>query len=128
MEKQNWVSLWIGTAKSTRALEKYVEGEYSDDGDYSRSQFERDFRIDFFDEDFIETKHCRKPTRSLRRLLRDCSSHEAIIDQFVAIVGEELTNEAMSVVLLYNFLFRGRTVNSVSEAVSLRFVGTARYR
>ena len=56
MEKEGYVSLWIGNIKSDDELMAYVELEYTDDGDCIPSKFLKDFSIDIddFDEDFIE--------------------------------------------------------------------------
>ncbi|WP_283945568.1 immunity 22 family protein [Bacillus subtilis] len=57
MERQNFVSLWIGSINDDESLSKYVELDYNEDeGDFLPSQFLIDFDIDIdeLDEDFIE--------------------------------------------------------------------------
>ena len=40
MERQNYVSLWIGSIKDNESLSKYVELVYNEDeGDFLPSQF-----------------------------------------------------------------------------------------
>ena len=56
MEREGYVSLWIGSAKSDDELWEYAQMIYTEDGDYLPSQFLKDFDIDEdeFDEDFME--------------------------------------------------------------------------
>lgn len=49
MEKEGYVSLWIGNIKSDDELMAYVELEYTDDGDCIPSKFLKDFSIDIDD-------------------------------------------------------------------------------
>ena len=46
MEREGYVSLWIGIIDSDLELSKYLELGYTDDGDYIPSQFLTDFNID----------------------------------------------------------------------------------
>ena len=57
MEKEGYVSLWIGNLESDEKLLEYVELVYTDDGEWLPSQFLQDFNIDIddFNEDCIES-------------------------------------------------------------------------
>ena len=45
MEREGYVSLWIGNIKSDDELIAYVELEYTDDGDCIPSKFLKDFSM-----------------------------------------------------------------------------------
>ncbi|MEC2020254.1 immunity 22 family protein [Bacillus velezensis] len=75
MERQNYVSLWIGSIKDNESLSKYVELVYNEDeGDFLPSQFLIDFDIDIddLDEDFIE-KVAHENSRNNLPALIGCS-------------------------------------------------------
>ena len=57
MEREGYVSLWIGNSKSDEELLEYVELVYTDDGDWLPSQFLQDFNIDINDFDEIGRAH-----------------------------------------------------------------------
>lgn len=56
MEKQGYISLWVGHIVNEEELNEYLELIYTDEGELLPSGFLRDFHIDLdeIDEDFIE--------------------------------------------------------------------------
>lgn len=107
MEKEGCVSLWIGNIKSDDDLMKYVELEYSDNGDYNPSDFLKDFNIDMdeFDEDFIERICHKNKVDSIEELISGCSYEEFIIPRIENKIGKRLQEKVNSAILLYNFDF-----------------------
>ena len=81
MEKEGYVSLWIGNIKSDDELMAYVELEYTDDGDCIPSKFLKDFSIDIddIDEDFIERVCHENKVSSISELISGCSYEEIIL-------------------------------------------------
>ena len=81
MEKEGYVSLWIGNSKSDEELLEYVELVYTDDGDWLPSQFLQDFNIDIddFDEDCIERVCREKEANLISELISGCSYGDIII-------------------------------------------------
>lgn len=124
MEKEGFVSLFIGHSNSYDELQNYILVSYSEDGDAIPSQFEKDFNIDYHDEDFREVEFYDEPSDDLRVLLEGFSYDEEIIPKIIEICGERLNQEANSVILLYNFQYHG----NVNEANQFRFLGTIQYR
>ena len=56
MEKQGWVSIWLGNINDEDSIGEYVDLTYEEDGESVPSQFFIDFNIDMdeTDEDTIE--------------------------------------------------------------------------
>jgi len=124
MEKEGFVSLFIGNSKSYKDLQNYILNSYTEDGDLLPSEFEKDFNIDYYNEDFREVEFYDEPSNDLRVLLEGFSYDEEIIPKFLELCGERLNQEANSVILLYNFQYNG----NVNEKNQFRFLGTVQYK
>jgi hypothetical protein len=118
MEKEGFVSLFIGNSKSYKDLRNYILNSYTEDGDLLSSEFEKDFNIDYYNEDFREVEYYDEPSNDLRVLLEGFSYDEEIIPKFIELCGERLNQEANSVILLYDFQYNG----NVNEKISLDFL------
>jgi hypothetical protein len=123
MEKEGFVSLFIGNSKSYKDLRNYILNSYTEDGDLLPSEFEKDFNIDYYNEDFREVEYYDEPSNDLRVLLEGFSYDEEIIPKFIELCGERLNQEANSVILLYDFQYNG----NVNEKNQFRFLGTVQY-
>ena len=124
MEKEGFVSLFIGNSKSYKDLQNYILNSYTEDGDLLPSEFEKDFNIDYYNEDFRKVEFYDEPSNDLRVLLEGFSYDEEIIPKFIELCGERLNQEANSVILLYNFQYNG----NVNEKNQFRFLGTVQYK
>ncbi|WP_339210801.1 immunity 22 family protein [Aeribacillus sp. FSL K6-8210] len=124
MEKEGFVSLFIGNSKSYKDLQNYILNSYTEDGDLLPSEFEKDFNIDYYNEDFREVEFYDEPSNDLRVLLEGFSYDEEILPKFIELCGERLNQEANSVILLYNFQYNG----NVNEKNQFRFLGTVQYK
>ena len=69
MEEEGFVSLWVGKFKSNKDLQNYLLISYSEDGDALPSTFEKDFQIDYYDEDSMEAEFFNREIRNLQTLL-----------------------------------------------------------
>ncbi|MBH8606983.1 immunity 22 family protein [Thermoactinomyces sp. CICC 10521] len=112
MEKEGYVSLFIGNLSSFEELENYVMQSYTEDGNLVNSEFGKDFNIEYYDDDFREVEFHNEPSRDLRVILKSFSYDEKIIPEFIGICGEHLDQEANSVILLYNFDYDGNVKGS----------------
>lgn len=124
MEKEGFVSLFIGNSKSYKDLQNYILNSYTEDGDLLPSEFEKDFNIDYYNEDFREVEFYDEPSNDLRVLLEGFSYDEEIIPKFIELCGERLNQEVNSVILLYNFQYNGH----INEKNQFRFLGTVQYK
>jgi hypothetical protein len=123
MQEEGVVSLWIGHADSSDALDAYLLTGYSEDGDFIPSPFARDFGIGYHDEDFREAQHYENPSRFVRVLLRGYSYDNVIIPKFIQLLGELLPEEVNAIVLLYNFKHDASVETNAGGAVRLRYMG-----
>ncbi|MFC0414081.1 immunity 22 family protein [Cytobacillus solani] len=87
MEEEGFVSLWVGKFKSNNDLQNYLLITYTEDGDAIPSTFEKDFQIDYFDEDFMEAEYFDQETKNLPALLDGCSYDDAVIPNFIRMKG-----------------------------------------
>ncbi|QPA30749.1 immunity 22 family protein [Thermaerobacillus caldiproteolyticus] len=124
MDKEGFVSLFIGSSKSYKDLQNYILNSYTEDGDLLPSEFEKDFNIDYYNEDFREVEFYDEPSNVLRFLLEGFSYDEEIIPKFIELCGERLNQEANSVILLYDFQYNGN-VNGKNQ---FRFLGAVQYK
>ncbi|MEC3638706.1 immunity 22 family protein [Bacillus halotolerans] len=130
MERQNFVSLWIGSINDDESLSKYVELDYNEDeGDFIPSQFLIDFDIDIdeLDEDFIEKVAHEKNCNNLPELIGGCSYDSVILPRFENIVGTAIPKQINAAVLLYNFEYDGREKEINDKNYSFKFIGAVSY-
>lgn len=130
MERQNYVSLWIGSINDDESLSKYVELDYNEDeGDFLPSQFLIDFDIDIddLDEDFIEKVAHEKACNNLPSLIGGCSYDSVILPRFENMVGTTIPEQINAAVLLYNFEYDGREKERNAKNYSFKFIGAVSY-
>lgn len=130
MEREGYVSLWVGCAASDEELYRYVSLDYEADEDEEiMSQFLKDFCIslDDFDEDYIESVCFDKPKESIADLLTGFSYDKSVIPSIQAIAGNTLAEPCNAVILLYNFHYDGNTDIIRTKDGFFRFVTAAEY-
>ncbi|MBY8914104.1 immunity 22 family protein [Bacillus sp. YC2] len=130
MERQNYVSLWIGSIKDNESLSKYVELAYNEDeGDFLPSQFLIDFDIDIddLDEDFIEKVAHKKECNDLKTLIEGCSYDSVILPRFEKISGTTIPNHINAAIILYNFEYDGRKKEINTNNYIFKFIGAVSY-
>lgn len=129
MEKQGYVSLWIGNSKSDEELLEYVELIYTDDGYYLQSQFLQDFNIDIddFDEDCIERVCLEKDVNSIIELISGCSYEDIVIPKYEKMVDELSLVKFNAGILLYNFQYDGNVGSVNNKDYEFKFIGSVEY-
>lgn len=125
MEKISYVSLWVGKFPSIKELENYLLIAYTEDGDTIPSQFEKDFNIEYFDEDFSEAHYEEVKVHKLSQLLEGCSYDDVVIPNFVEKYGEGLPTNANSLILLYDF--EHTKSRDDDEIHRVKYVGSVQY-
>lgn len=125
MEKISYVSLWVGKFSSIEELENYLLIAYTEDGDAIPSQFEKDFNIEYFDEDFSEAHYENDEVHKFSQLLESCSYNDVVIPNFVEKFGENLPTSANSMILLYDFEYNKSGTHDKTHPV--KYVGSVRY-
>ncbi|KOP70118.1 immunity 22 family protein [Priestia megaterium] len=124
MEQIGYVSLWVCKFSSSEELENYLLVAYTEDGDAIPSQFEQDFKIDYYDEDFSEAHYADEEIPKLSQLLEGCSYDDVVIPNFVEKYGEYLLNGFNSMILLYDFQYNKKSDN---EITGVKYLGSVRY-
>ncbi|MGO4899852.1 immunity 22 family protein [Bacillus sp. GM2] len=130
MERENYVSLWIGSILTDDKLNEYVELPYDEEeGDFLPSAFLKDFFIDIddLDEDFIEKVVHDQNKELLHELIGGCSYDEIFLPRFEAIQGKKLPNNINSAILLYNFDYEGKRNEIVNNGYTFKFIGSVSY-
>ena len=130
MEREGYVSLWIGNFKSDEELLKYVELIYTEDGDCLPSQFLQDFNIymEDFDEDFIESICLEKEVISIVDLISGCSYEDVIIPKYENLVNMKSSDNINAGILLYNFQYDESVKLVNNDDYKFKFVGTVEYK
>lgn len=124
MKQIGYVSLWIGKFSTSEELEKYLLVAYTEDGDAIPSQFEKDFKVDYFDEDFSEAHYANQDMRKLSHLLKGCSYDDVVIPNFVEKYGEYLPDGFNSMILIYDFQHNKKSDNEIN---GVKYLGSIRY-
>ena len=129
MEREGFVSLWVGHAESDLSLLEYVRIKYSEDGDYLPSQFLKDFNIDIdeFDEDYIERICLNKETHSIEKLINGCSYEDIVIPKFKDLLSEDSFEKFNAGILLYNFQYDNKIKEINNSKNIFRFIGSVEY-
>lgn len=112
MEKQGWVSIWLGNINDEDSIEEYVDLTYDEDGESVPSQFFIDFNIDK-DETDEDT--------DISELLDGCSYEEIVIPKIQKSIN--LKKSYNAVILIYNFEYK----NEISSTGAFDFIAATNY-
>lgn len=124
MEKEGFVSLWVGSVQSSTELDRLLVVSYSEEGDFIPSVFAKNFEIRRYDDAVREAEYYEEASNDLNQLLEGFSYDDEIVPRFNKLVQEELPNDSNAVVLLYNFKYTGEIVEATIGSNYLRFLGT----
>ncbi|MBX9434022.1 immunity 22 family protein [Bacillus paralicheniformis] len=127
MQKEEFVSLWVGSISSPEELEKILKTSYTEDGDFIPSIFAHSFNIERYDESVREADFYEGSSNSVSRLLEDFSYDHTIIPEFISVCGEHLTKNYNAVVLLYNFDYKGVKKKVSIGGGEFKFLGSVKY-
>ncbi|WP_167629989.1 immunity 22 family protein [Listeria valentina] len=123
---ENNVSLWLGNFSSEDDLEEYMDVKYTKDGDSVPSQFEKDFKLGYYDRDLIEKDWIEVAENNIHDLLIDFSYDNQLIPQFKVIQKKYNT-----IILIYNYDYKQEKSflnTTVKDAYEVDFIGVAKYR
>ncbi|WP_062049668.1 immunity 22 family protein [Bacillus sp. JCM 19034] len=124
MEKQGWVSIWLGNINDEDSIGEYVDLTYDEDGESVPSQFFIDFNIDMdeTDEDIIEKAVYKNSSSDISALLDGCSYEEIVIPKIQKSINlKKLYN---AVILIYNFEYN----NEISSTGAFDFIAATNYK
>ncbi|MBG9443058.1 immunity 22 family protein [Cytobacillus firmus] len=123
MEKQGWVSIWLGNINDEDSIGEYVDLTYDDDGESVPSQFFIDFNIDMdeTDEDTIEKAVYKNTSSDISALLDGCSYEEIVIPKIQKSIN--LKKSYNAVILIYNFEYK----NEISSTGAFDFIAATNY-
>lgn len=127
MECSGQVSIWLGNFKNFSDLEKYVQTRYTKDGDSIDAQFEKDFQIDYYDEDFREINLLEAPQNSFANILQEHSYYKSIVTNYTKLYGDNLDMQYNSIILLYNFKYNSVVQEKKNSKRYIRFIGSVEY-
>ncbi|WP_409274862.1 immunity 22 family protein [Neobacillus sp. SCS-31] len=128
MEQEGYVSLWVGEFSTSEELREYLSIEYDEDGDAIPSNFEKDFFIEFYDEDFREVVFHQQPLSSLNQLIAGASYEEVILSKFDDMFLKNAPKKINAVVLLYNFQYEPGVEVAKSGLNTLHYIGAVEYK
>ncbi|WP_322925446.1 immunity 22 family protein [Paenibacillus campi] len=128
MEQEGFVSLWVGNVQSFEELDRLLTVSYSDEGDFIPSIFAKHFEVHRYDDTVREAEYYEEVSSDLNRLLEGFSYDDEIAPKFNALVQEELPNDINTVILLYNFKYTGKIVESKISSNYLRYLGSVKYQ
>jgi len=123
MEKQGWVSIWVGNIKEEDAIEEYVDLTYDEEGESEPSKFFIDFNIDMdeTDEDTIEKVVYKNSSSDISTLLEGCSYEEIIIPKIKGSI--DLKKSYNAVILIYNFEHN----NEITSTADFDYITSTNY-
>ncbi|MEN1936475.1 immunity 22 family protein [Paenibacillus sp. 102] len=128
MKYKGMASLWLGTSQSLNQLQKYVDMEYTEDGDSIDSKFGVNFGFGYYDEYQIEIMFYEEPKIHIEEMLQDFSYSEVIISRFKDFMKKVNVEDGMnSVIVLYDFQYDAEKVKDTYEGLEFIFVGAVPY-
>ncbi|HEK9100075.1 immunity 22 family protein [Bacillus pfraonensis] len=128
MEYKGMASLWLGTSQSLNQLQKYVDMEYTEDGDSIDSKFGVNFGFGYYDEYQIEIMFYEEAKIHIEEVLQDFSYSEIIIPRFKDLMKRvDVEDNINSVIVLYDFQYDGEKVKDAYEGLEFIFVGAVPY-
>lgn len=125
MTDKNDVSLWLGNFLHKEALDKYVEVSYTVDGDSIPSQFEKDYKLGYYDRDLIERDWIPVKNKNIRELLEGFSYDEQLILQ-----SKNQETAYNTILLIYNYSYEkeeNKRVSIINQNYQIDFIGVASY-
>lgn len=128
MQRQGFVSLWIGTTKSEKDLNDFLKITYNEDGDYVRPPFAKGFGIRRFDDDFREAKYYEKSLNNLDEISTEFSYFNIIMPKFKQIINKDFLQHFNAVIFLYNFEYEGSEKHYSDGINSFNYIGTVEYK
>jgi len=124
--ENGYVSIWLGICNSYCELDEYLAVNYDEDGEAIKSRFEEDFIL-HFDEDFREADVADEASGDLEVLLEGFSAYDTFINEVKTSLGNPLTQQYNSAILLYNFKYDGDIIDVQHEGLSLNFIGSFKF-
>ncbi|MGM0877341.1 MAG: immunity 22 family protein [Bacillota bacterium] len=127
MQKEGFVSLWVGNINSSEELDILLNISYTEDGDFIPSIFARSFDIERYDDAVREAEFYDEADNLLSQLLEGFSYDDVIIPKFSSVCGEQLQSNYNVVILLYNFKYEGIKKETKLNTSNLEFLGAVEY-
>lgn len=127
MESKGQVSIWIGNFSEFKELERYVQTDYTEDGDGIDSKFETDFGIEYYDEDFREINMLDEPQESFTCMIQEHSYYKSIIENYTKENSDYLGDKYNSIILLYNFKYNQNIKEIKGRDMYIRYVASVEY-
>ncbi len=127
MQKEGFVSLWLGKINSSEELDNLLEITYTEDGDFIPSIFAWSFDIERYDDAVREAEFYDDDDNLLGRLLEGFSYDEVIIPKITSLCGEQLQSNYNAVILLYNFKYEGNKMKTTINTSNLEFLSVVEY-
>ncbi len=123
---KNYVSFWLGNFLSSDDVEKYTKVRYTEDGDSIISQFEKDFRLGYYDRDLIEKDWISEPDNNIKNLLIGFSYDNKLLNEF-----HSIDKKYNTILLIYNYNYNNgdRVIsNARNESYSMDYIGSTVYK
>lgn len=119
---KQFVTVFLGNFETTDRLQKYLKVGYTDDGDSIPSEFEKDFRLDYYNRDLVEQDWINPPKNNLSKILEGFSYDTQIIPQLVKDIDFFNT-----IILVYDYKYKdGKRIESGQDYI-IQIVGSAEY-
>src|SRR5699024_4896935 len=123
---KNYVSQWLGNFLSSDDVERYTKVRYTEDGDSIISQFEKDFRLGYYDRDLIEKDWISEPDDNIKNLLIGFSYDDKLLNEF-----HSIDKKYNTILLIYNYNYNNgdRVIsNARNESYSMDYIGSTVYK
>ncbi|HEY5561744.1 MAG TPA: immunity 22 family protein [Clostridiaceae bacterium] len=123
MYKEGTVAIWLGYFEPIESLQGYLQVNYSENVDFIDSQFEKDFAIEYFDEEMREIDYFSEIKNSISDILENHSYGDSIIFNYTKMFGVELDRGYNSLILYYNYSYSGLGKEIYIKKNLIKFIG-----
>ncbi|SDS01100.1 Immunity protein 22 [Pseudomonas prosekii] len=128
MGSKKIVSIWTAnTDWEPSTLRDVMSAEYSDDGDYLGSEFDKAFSLGFVDDDSVEADKI-EPTNSLINAIDGCSYDLDIAADMKDKKAPLIDAAIDTIVAIYDYSFSGTTQNTKIRNKLFTYRGSFEYQ
>lgn len=128
MVSEGYISIWVCNFNRMEDLQDYIKVTYNQGGDTIPSEFRNDYKIDYYDEDFLEVDCYDQKTNNLNELFAEFSYDDKIIAQLKELFGDCLEHSFNAVILLYNYSYKKNIKEIVRGANKLKYLTSVMYK
>lgn len=121
---EGYVAVWIGKFESKKEFKDYIDRHYEyEELEDIDSQFEKDFGLEYYDRDIVETSIKKNQFNTIKDLFLGAS----YLDEYIKELNDEEKSEFNVIIRIYDFKYEGKEKEMRYKDNILVFYNNIRY-